>query len=185
MNDFPVKQEIYVLLPSLTGYILPSGCPEKAPGLLPYLLLSSFLSGHIKVHYKHKNVIKCQAFNLNIMPFAPGFCTVIDHPCFVGGGASAKMPMSSGLGVELEPNFTHLVPTQRPCLHPLLSSCPQLLTITASTLQLYKIPSEMLNHLKRKMIILHLCNDSCCITNLKSTKVLKALFLLYFLPVCL
>lgn len=61
------------------------------------------------------------------------------------------MPASHGLGVELEPNFfTRSVPALGPFPHPLLSLCPQLLLITASTLQLYKnFPSEMLKHLTR------------------------------------
>lgn len=151
MTDFPVKQEIYVLLTSLTRCILPSGCPEKAPGLLPYLLLSSFLSGHIKVHHKHKKCHQMPSFQPYIRPFAPGFCNVIDHPSFKGGWAEVKMLVSHGLGAELEPRFfMQSVPSLRPHPCPLLSLCPQLLPITARTLQLYKeILSEMLKRLKR------------------------------------
>lgn len=91
------------------------------------------------------------SFQPYIMPFAQGFCSVIDHPCSAGGGAEAKMPARHGLAVELEPNFStcsgelcllwgHFHTRCCPCVHnycqlpPVLYSCVKtfLLNVKAS-----------------------------------------------------
>lgn len=127
-------------------YILPSGCPEKAPGLLPYLLLSSFLSGHIKVHYKHK-----MSSNAKLSTLHNAICSGLlqcDWSSLFrrwrSWGKDAGEPRAGRrAGAQLLHMLWGAVPALGPFPHPLLSLCPQLLPITASTLQLCKnFPSE-------------------------------------------
>lgn len=136
MNDLPVKQEIYVLLTSLTRYMLPSGCPEKAPGLLSYLLLHPFSVVTSKGTIQ-KNVTKCQTFNLTQCCLLWAFAIRLIIPVLQVEELRQKCLRAMGWAFiwHVCQALSHMqCPHLKPCPLTLLSSCPQLLPVyTTST----------------------------------------------------
>lgn len=150
--------------------MLPSGCPEKAPGLLSYLLLHPFSVVTSKGTIHTKKCHQMPNFQPYTMLFALGFCNTIDHPCFAGGGAEAKMPQSRGLGIYMAcvpSSFTHAVPTSEAMsTHTVVIMS----TTTASVYYQYRYIKIFLQKhwsiLRDHMVLLHLHHDLMLMKNL-------------------